>query len=78
MWVNNAWVAAKCVAFAVLLGVPIPFVLFQNAANLGVAAGLMFAAGKGPIMLGLLLPHGLLELTAVSSRPPRACGWAGQ
>ncbi len=65
VWVNNAWVAAKCVAFAVLLGVPIPFVLFQNAANLGVAAGLMFAAGKGAIMLGLLLPHGLLELTAV-------------
>lgn len=65
VWVNNAWVAAKCVAFAVVLGLPIPFVLFQNAANLGVAAGLMFAAGKGSILLGLLIPHGLLELTAV-------------
>ena len=39
--------------------------LFQNAANVGVSAGLMFDAGKGDIFLGLLAPHGLLELTAV-------------
>jgi uncharacterized membrane protein SpoIIM required for sporulation len=65
VWMNNAWVAAKCIAFAVVLGLPIPFVLFANAANLGVVAGLMFAAGKGDILLGLLVPHGLLELTAV-------------
>lgn len=65
VWVNNSWVAAKCIAFAILLGVPIPFVLFENAANVGVAAGLMFSAGKGGILLGLLTPHGLLELTAV-------------
>jgi uncharacterized membrane protein SpoIIM required for sporulation len=65
VWVNNSWVAVKCIAFAILLGVPIPFVLFHNAANLGVATGLMFAAGKGAVLLGLLIPHGLLELTAV-------------
>jgi uncharacterized membrane protein SpoIIM required for sporulation len=65
VWVNNALVAAKCIAFSVLLGVPIPFVLFSNAANLGVVAGLMLQAGKGDIMLGLLIPHGLLEMTAV-------------
>lgn len=65
VWTNNAWVAAKCVAFSVLLGLPIPLVLFENAANLGVVGGLMFAAGKGDILLGLLVPHGLLELTAV-------------
>ena len=35
VWVNNSWVAAQCIVFAVLLGLPIPFVLFQNAANLG-------------------------------------------
>ncbi len=46
VWVNNSWVAAKCIAFSVLLGVPIPFVLFANAANLGVVAGLMLQAGK--------------------------------
>ncbi|MDI3313488.1 MAG: stage II sporulation protein M [Mycobacterium sp.] len=65
VWVNNSWVAAKCIAFAVLLGVPIPFVLLQNAANLGVIAGLMVQAGRAGVLLGLLTPHGLLELTAV-------------
>jgi uncharacterized membrane protein SpoIIM required for sporulation len=65
VWVNNSWVAAKCIAFSVVLGLPIPVVLFQNAANLGLIAGLMFQAGKGGILLGLLAPHGLLELTAV-------------
>ena len=44
---------------------PIPYVLFQNAANLGMIAGLMFNAGKGGVLLALLTPHGLLELTAV-------------
>ncbi len=65
VWVNNSWVAAKCIAFAILLGLPIPFVLFENAANLAVGAGLMFQAGKAGIFLGLLAPHGVLELTAV-------------
>lgn len=65
VWVNNSWVAAQCIGYAVLLGLPIPYVLFQNAANLGVVAGLMFHAGKGGIFLALLTPHGLLELTAV-------------
>lgn len=65
VWTNNAWVAARCIAFALLLGIPIPYLLFQNAANLGVIGGLMFEAGKGDIMLGLLTPHGLIELTAV-------------
>ncbi|MEB3982773.1 stage II sporulation protein M [Mycobacterium sp. 663a-19] len=65
VWVNNAWVSAQCIALSVLLGLPIPIVLFENAANLGMIAGLMFHAGKGGILLGLLAPHGLLELTAV-------------
>jgi uncharacterized membrane protein SpoIIM required for sporulation len=65
VWVNNAWVAAKCVAFSVVLGLPIPLVLFENAANLGVVAGLMVQAGKADVLLGMLAPHGLLELTAV-------------
>ncbi len=65
VWVNNSWVALQCIGFAALLGLPIPYVLFQNAANVGVAGGLMFAADKGGFFLGLLTPHGLLELTAV-------------
>jgi uncharacterized membrane protein SpoIIM required for sporulation len=65
VWVNNSWVAAQCIALSVVLGLPIPVVLFKNAANLGLIAGLMFQAGKGGILLGLLSPHALLELTAV-------------
>jgi uncharacterized membrane protein SpoIIM required for sporulation len=65
VWVNNSWVAAQCIGFAILLGLPIPYILFENAANLGVVAGLMFHEGKGDLFLGLLTPHGLLELTAV-------------
>lgn len=65
VWVNNSWVAAQCIAFSILLGIPIPWVLFQNAANLGVVGGLMFQAGRADVLFGLLIPHGLLELTAV-------------
>jgi uncharacterized membrane protein SpoIIM required for sporulation len=65
VWVNNSWVAAQCIGYAILLGIPIPQVLFDNAANLGLIAGLMFHADKGGQLMGLLLPHGLLELTAI-------------
>ncbi len=65
VWTNNSWVAAQCIAMSVVLGLPIPIILFNNAANLGLIAGLMFQAGKGGILLGLLAPHGLLELSAV-------------
>ncbi|OBI21820.1 hypothetical protein A5712_14445 [Mycobacterium sp. E2327] len=65
VWINNSWVAAQCIAMSVVLGLPIPIILFNNAANLGLIAGLMFQAGKGGVLLGLLIPHGLLELTAV-------------
>jgi uncharacterized membrane protein SpoIIM required for sporulation len=65
VWLNNSWVAAQCIGFAILLGIPIPYVLFQNALNVGVIAGFMFDAGKADVFLGLLTPHGLIELTAV-------------
>lgn len=65
VWVNNSWVSAQCIALSVVLGLPIPVILLQNAANVGLIAGLMFQAGRGGLLLGLLAPHGLLELTAV-------------
>jgi uncharacterized membrane protein SpoIIM required for sporulation len=65
VWLNNSWVAAQCIASAIVLGIPIPAVLFQNAYNVGASAAFMFDAGKGDIFLGLITPHGLLELTAV-------------
>jgi uncharacterized membrane protein SpoIIM required for sporulation len=78
VWVNNFWVSAQCIASAVLLGIPIPYVLFMNAANLGASAAFMFDAGKADVFLGLLTPHGLIELTAVflASAVGMQLGWS--
>lgn len=65
VWTNNVMVSAIALVFGVLLGVPTLYVLWQNTANLGLNAGLMFAYGKGGTFFALILPHGLLELTAV-------------
>ncbi|WP_433353405.1 stage II sporulation protein M [Microtetraspora malaysiensis] len=65
VWVNNAWVSAQVIISAVLLGLPIPYILWQNAANGGLIGGLMTAYDKADVFWGLILPHGLLELTAV-------------
>jgi len=65
VWVNNAWVSLQVIASAILLGLPIPLILFTNAANGGAIGGLMAAHGKADVFWGLILPHGLLELTAV-------------
>jgi uncharacterized membrane protein SpoIIM required for sporulation len=65
VWTNNAWVAAGALVSGVLLGVPTLFILWQNALNIGVAGGLMAAHDRADVFFGLILPHGLLELTAV-------------
>ncbi len=65
VWTNNAWIAATCLLLGVLFAVPPIILLFMNALNLAVGVGLMFGAGRGGMFLGLLAPHGLLELTAV-------------
>ncbi|MFG1942047.1 stage II sporulation protein M [Nonomuraea sp. NPDC048826] len=65
VWINNAWVSLQVIAYAVVLGLPIPYVLWSNAANVGIAGGLMASRDKLDIFFGLITPHGLLELTAV-------------
>ena len=65
VFTNNAYVAAQAILFGVLLGLPVLFVLFTNALNVGVAGGLMAANDRTALFFGLILPHGLLELTAV-------------
>lgn len=64
VWVNNAWVAALCLALGVL-GAPVVYLLFTNIANLAVIGSIMHRHDHGMHFWGLLLPHGLLELTAV-------------
>lgn len=65
VFINNAWVATLAFALGILLCVPTVNVLFQNAANVGIAGGLMASHDKLPLFFGLILPHGLLELTAI-------------
>ncbi len=64
VWTNNAWIAAQCVAFGIT-GVWVPYVVLLNAQNVGVAGGVMFAYGRGDVFFQYILPHGMLELTAV-------------
>src|SRR3954453_7461246 len=64
VWINNAWVSALCIAFGIL-GVPVILLLFNNIENLAVIGSVMHRHGHGAQFWGLILPHGLLELTAV-------------
>ncbi|GAA0962671.1 stage II sporulation protein M [Kribbella koreensis] len=64
VWINNATVSAAVLAIGVLL-VPTMFVLWSNAMNLGINAGVMIGHDRADVFFGLITPHGLLELTAV-------------
>ncbi len=64
VWVNNAWVSALCIALGIL-GFPVIYLLFNNILNLAIIGSIMTRADRGELFWGLILPHGLLELTAV-------------
>ena len=65
VWTNNAWIAALCITLGGFYGLPVIYLQLENAVNVGASAGLMAAHGKLGLFFGLILPHGLLELTAV-------------
>jgi len=64
VWTNNAWIAAQCVAFGIT-GVWVPYVVLQNAQNLGLNAAVLFSFGHGDTFFLYIAPHGMLELTAI-------------
>lgn len=64
VWTNNSWVAAIALFTGVLI-LPAVYLLFMNALNVGISAGLMADAGRLDAFFGFILPHGTLELTAV-------------
>jgi uncharacterized membrane protein SpoIIM required for sporulation len=64
VWVNNAWVSALCIALGIL-GLPVIYLLFNNILNLAVIGSIMTRHDRADLFWGLILPHGLLELTAV-------------
>ncbi|MBC7638177.1 MAG: stage II sporulation protein M [Rhodoferax sp.] len=65
VFTNNALIAAATLVLGVLLGIPVLVILFQNAVNVGIAGGLLAANGRADLFFGLIIPHGLLEITAV-------------
>jgi uncharacterized membrane protein SpoIIM required for sporulation len=65
VFTNNVRVAVFAFAAGVLGCVVTAWVLVQNGANVGVAAGLFAAVGQPAKFWGLIVPHGLLELSAV-------------
>jgi uncharacterized membrane protein SpoIIM required for sporulation len=65
VFTNNVQVSIYAFAAGILLCVPTAFILVYNGAGVGVAGGLFASVGQQAKFWGLILPHGLLELTAV-------------
>lgn len=64
VWTNNAWIAAQCVAFGVT-GIWPAFIMAVNGISVGIAGGVMHEQGEGADFWVNILPHGLMELTAI-------------
>jgi uncharacterized membrane protein SpoIIM required for sporulation len=64
VWTNNAWVSAQVIALGIF-GLPVLYILATNVLNVGIAGALMSFHGRTGLFFGLILPHGLLELTAI-------------
>ncbi|MBV1849482.1 stage II sporulation protein M [Catellatospora tritici] len=64
VWTNNAWIALQCLASGVAI-LPVFWLLWQNALNLGLVGGIMIGHGGAEQFFGLIAPHGLLELTGI-------------
>lgn len=75
--VNNIQVGFLAFGAGIFVCVLTAFILVNNGLNLGFAAGLFAAVGQQPKFYGLILPHGLLELSAivVAGGAGLAVGW---
>lgn len=64
VWTNNAWIAAQCIGLGITGVFPV-YVLVANAINVGGAGAILHEYGSLEVFFGLILPHGLMELTAI-------------
>jgi uncharacterized membrane protein SpoIIM required for sporulation len=65
VFTNNAGVGILAFGAGIAAGVPTLLVLAFNGINVGLAGGLFHASAQAATFWTLILPHGLLELTAV-------------
>ena len=65
VWTNNILVAGESLVFGGFLCIPTLYILFENSLNIGADGGFMVAHGRGVEFFALILPHGMLELSAV-------------
>lgn len=75
---NNIRVGLLAFAAGIAFCVPTAALLAFNGANIGVAGSLFVVAGQAGTFFALILPHGLLELTAVviAGAAGLRLGWA--
>lgn len=64
VWTNNAWIAAQSIGLGITGVFPV-YVLGTNALGVGQAGAIMAVYGDLEVFFGLILPHGLMELTAI-------------
>lgn len=64
VWTNNAWIAVQWVALGIT-GVYVVFGLIANAANVGVAAAMMYAYDQEGVFYSYILPHGIPEISCI-------------
>jgi uncharacterized membrane protein SpoIIM required for sporulation len=62
---NNISVSLRAFVFGITLGLGTMYVLFMNGALLGALTALMYMYGNPKHYWSLILPHGIIELTAI-------------
>ncbi len=65
LFVNNAYVALRMFGAGIIAGAPAIAISALNGWNVGVAGAIMADAGRAWTFWRLILPHGLLELSAI-------------
>ncbi|MBV6509324.1 MAG: hypothetical protein JJLCMIEE_02393 [Acidimicrobiales bacterium] len=63
---NNIWVSFLAITGGILLGAGSIFFLVYNGLQIGAMAAVMHAGGAADAFWGLIIPHGLLELSAIT------------
>lgn len=62
---NNITVSLKAFVYGITLGIGTVYILFANGLILGSLTALIYAGGNPLVYWSLILPHGVIELTAI-------------